>query len=108
MFSFALSLCALHGMVGPFFRSEMELGNWLPIHLSRIIPVVSHMFFADDLVVFCKAQLDQTRLLDIILSQFCEISGHKIGVRKSNIFFSKNTRDDVRNQISQLFRFQEV
>ncbi|MBA0664477.1 hypothetical protein Goklo_004466 [Gossypium klotzschianum] len=94
--------------LGHFIRFEMEVGNWVPIRLSRTGPAVSHLFFADDLVIFCKAQLDQAILLDSIISQFYEISGHKISVRKSNIFFSKNIGVNVRNQISQLFRFQEV
>ncbi|KAA3474043.1 Retrovirus-related Pol polyprotein LINE-1 [Gossypium australe] len=93
--------------LGHFIRTKIETGNWVPICLSRTDPPVSHLFFADDLVIFYKAQLDQARLLDIILTQFCEVSGHRISVRKSNIFFW-NTETDVRNQISQLFRFQEV
>lgn len=47
-------------------------------------------------------------MLDSIFSQFCEISGHKITVGKSNIFFSKTTAENVRNQINQIFGFQEV
>ncbi|KAG8490157.1 hypothetical protein CXB51_015895 [Gossypium anomalum] len=86
--------------LGHFIRTEIETKNWAPIRLSRIGPSGSYLFFANDLVIFCKAQLDQARLLDNTLTQFCEISGHKISVRKSNIFFSKNTEADVRNQIN--------
>ncbi|KAH1045831.1 hypothetical protein J1N35_036615 [Gossypium stocksii] len=35
-------------------------------------------------------------------------AGHRISVRKSNIYFSKSTDGGVRNQISQMFGFQEV
>ncbi|KAK5811558.1 hypothetical protein PVK06_026904 [Gossypium arboreum] len=61
-----------------------------------------------DLVIFGKSNLGQARLLDSIFSQFCEISGHKITIGKSNIFFSKTTAENVRNQINQIFGFQEV
>ncbi|XP_012487975.1 uncharacterized protein LOC105801186 [Gossypium raimondii] len=94
--------------LGHFIQTEIDSGKWDPIHLSRTGPSVSHLFFADDLVIFCKAQLDQAHLLDSILTQFCEISGHQISVRKSNIFFSKDTEANVRIQINQLFGFQEV
>jgi len=80
-----------------FIRTEIGSEKWTPIHLSCTGPSVSHLFFADDLVIFCKAQLDQARLLDSILTQFCKILGHQISVRKSNIFFSKDTDADVRN-----------
>ncbi|KAA3486878.1 LINE-1 reverse transcriptase isogeny [Gossypium australe] len=82
--------------LGHFIHSGIEVGTWDPIRLSRSGPPISHLFFADDLVIFCKAQIEQARLLESILSLFCEISGHKISVRKSNIFFSKNTEADNR------------
>ncbi|KAK5770770.1 hypothetical protein PVK06_046923 [Gossypium arboreum] len=79
---------------GHIIRTEMEVGNWDPIRLSQNGPLISHLFFVDDLVIFGKAHLVQARLLDSILNQFCEISGHRISVRKSNIFFSKITPGD--------------
>ncbi|KAA3472023.1 reverse transcriptase [Gossypium australe] len=94
--------------LGQFIHTEIESGIWDPISLSRSGPPISHLFFADDLVIFCKAKIDQARSLEHILSLFCGISGHKISARKSQIFFSKNTETDTRNQISQLFGFQEV
>ncbi|KAH1098440.1 hypothetical protein J1N35_015361 [Gossypium stocksii] len=93
---------------GFIIRKEMELGNWDPIRLSRRGPAISHLFFVDNLVIFCKANRTQAQRLDFILKQFCEFSGHKISIRKSNIFFSKTTSGDVRNQIIQMFGFQEV
>ncbi|KAG8490243.1 hypothetical protein CXB51_015601 [Gossypium anomalum] len=94
--------------LGHIIQKEMEIGNWDFIRLSHNGPVISHLFFADDLVIFGTTNLDQARLLDSILNQFYEISGHKISVGKSNIFFSKSTPEDVRNQINQIFSFQEV
>ncbi|KAA3484791.1 Retrovirus-related Pol polyprotein LINE-1 [Gossypium australe] len=90
--------------LGHFIRTKIETRKWDSIQLSCTDPSISHLFFADYLVIFCKAQFDQSRLLESILTQFCEVSGHRISVRKNNIFFSKNTEADVRNQISQLFR----
>ncbi|KAA3474645.1 reverse transcriptase [Gossypium australe] len=94
--------------LGHFIHFEIETGSWDPIRLSRSGPPISHLFFADDLVIFCKAQIDQAHLLESILSLFCGISGHKISARKSNIYFSKSTEANTRNQISQLLGFQEV
>lgn len=62
----------------------------------------------DDLVIFGKAHIAQARLLDSILNQFCKTSGHRVSGGKSNIFFSKITPREVRNQIVQIFGFQEV
>ncbi|XP_017604120.1 uncharacterized protein LOC108450865 [Gossypium arboreum] len=43
-------------------HTEMEVGNWDPIRLSRAGPEISHLFFADDLVIFCKAQKEIAKL----------------------------------------------
>ncbi|KAA3482563.1 LINE-type retrotransposon LIb DNA [Gossypium australe] len=94
--------------LGHHIHSKMKVGTWDPIRLSRSGPSISHLFFADDLVIFYKAHIDQARLLDNILSRFSKISGHKISARKSSIFFSKNTGNDTRNQISQPMGFKEV
>lgn len=37
-------------------HAKIDIGKWNPIHLSSSSPTLSH-FFADDLVIFCKAKL---------------------------------------------------
>ncbi|KAH1090414.1 hypothetical protein J1N35_017671 [Gossypium stocksii] len=85
------------------------LFDMAPLKAPRSDGFHAHFFQSQwDIIGNDVFQLDQTRLLDNILTQFCEISGHKISVRKNNIFFSKNTEVDVCIQFSQLFEFQEV
>ncbi|MBA0798024.1 hypothetical protein Gohar_008661, partial [Gossypium harknessii] len=86
----------------------IEKGKWSLIHISRWGPNVSHFFFADDLVIFCKVELEQARLLQSILNHFCDFSGHKISTKKSNIFFSKGTNHGLADHISHLLSFHEV
>ncbi|KAA3472337.1 Retrovirus-related Pol polyprotein LINE-1 [Gossypium australe] len=64
--------------LGHFIHSRMEASTWDPIRLSRSGPSVSHLFFADDLVIFCKVEIDQARLLESVITLFCQIFGHKI------------------------------
>ncbi|KAA3488944.1 Retrovirus-related Pol polyprotein LINE-1 [Gossypium australe] len=66
--------------LGHLIISEMSAGRWRPIRLSRSGPALSHMFFADDLVIFSRAEMDQALLLKKILRRFCDFSGHKIKV----------------------------
>ncbi|KAA3470370.1 Retrovirus-related Pol polyprotein LINE-1 [Gossypium australe] len=72
--------------------------KWRPIHLSKVGSTISHLFFTNDLVIFCKN----------ILNHFCKFSRHTINTQKSNIYFYKGIEDDTRNRITQMFGFQEV
>ncbi|KAA3471573.1 LINE-1 reverse transcriptase isogeny [Gossypium australe] len=94
--------------LGNYFRHEMRTGRWHPIRLSRSGPDISHLFFADDLVIFGKAEMGQAQVLKDILRRFCELSGHRISSRKSNMFFSKGVDTIVQDQISQFFGFHKV
>lgn len=75
--------------LGHLISSEISIGRWHPIQLFRSEPSLSHFFFADDLVIFCKAEMNQAIVLKEILNQFCTFFGHKISARKSNMFFAK-------------------
>ncbi|KAA3460810.1 LINE-type retrotransposon LIb DNA, Insertion at the S11 site-like protein [Gossypium australe] len=41
--------------LGHFIRSDIDIGRWKPIQLSITGLLISHLFFADNLVIFCKA-----------------------------------------------------
>ena len=48
---------------------------WDPIHIFRYGAKLSHLIFADDLVLLTKASLDHIRLIKGILDLFCDSSG---------------------------------
>ncbi|KAK5785254.1 hypothetical protein PVK06_039821 [Gossypium arboreum] len=60
-----------------FYRS-IPAREWSPIRLSCTGPSLLHLFFADDLVIFKRADLLHSGLLKNFLSNFCETSGHKV------------------------------
>ncbi|KAA3485757.1 reverse transcriptase [Gossypium australe] len=94
--------------LGNLIRHEMRKGRWNPIRLSRSGPDLSHLFFADDLVIFGKADMGQAHVLKDVLQCFCALSGHRVSPRKSNMFFSKGVDIRLQDQISQFFGFQKV
>ncbi|XP_041015991.1 uncharacterized protein LOC121258495 [Juglans microcarpa x Juglans regia] len=60
---------------------------------------VNHLFFSDDSLVFCKAQLQEWNRLHNIISLYESTSGQRLNLEKSSIFFSKNTRQEIQNSI---------
>ena len=47
--------------------------------------VISHLLYADDTLIFCKAKKDQLKYLSWILMWFEALSGLKINLNKSEI-----------------------
>lgn len=63
---------------------------WDPITASRWGIAFSHLFFADDLMLFAKADRKNCMAMRDALDTFCALSGQKINKEKSQVFFSPN------------------
>ncbi|CAN1147309.1 Putative ribonuclease H protein At1g65750 [Linum perenne] len=75
-------------------------GSWLPISLSPGGPELSHLFYANDLILFGAGSIDQAKVITKCLDRFCASSGQAVSKEKSIIFCSKNTDRRVCREIS--------
>ena len=57
-------------------------------------PIVAHLLFVDDSMIYCKASEQESRELCEILHKYEEAASQKINIKKSLVFFSKNTDPD--------------
>ena len=73
-----------------YINQLVESGQWLPMHLFRGGPRLSHLLFADDVMLFCEAKNSQVHLVMKALNDFCEGSGLKVNVEKFKAMCSKN------------------
>lgn len=77
---------------------------WSPIRVSRSGPQLSHLFFADDLLLFEKTSISQARVMEHLLAQFCGFSGQRVNRNKSRIWFSPNTPTYLHHSICSEFK----
>lgn len=77
------------------------------MHMARHCPVVSHIFFADDSLLFFEASNQNASHILAILNAYSEASGQLINFNKSSIKFSPNT-PVVKESISHLFGFEDM
>lgn len=66
---------------------------------SRSGPAISHLFFADDSLVFCKATLEEAKNLSHILDIYKQASGQEVNFSKSAVTFGKGTPHQLQQQI---------
>nr|XP_027081023.1 uncharacterized protein LOC113703745 [Coffea arabica] len=77
--------------------------------ISRSGPAISHLFFADDSLIFCKADTSQAEEVLRILEKYGKGSGQMINMDKSSVFFSKNvTQEDQEEICSRLGNIRRV
>ena len=63
---------------------------------------LSHLLFADDSFIFCQATMEECQRLLAILEQYVAASGQAINRQKTTLFFSRNTRTDVKQNIRNM------
>ena len=73
------------------------------VSICRGGPRVSHLFFADDGIIFCKALISDCTTLHQCLEIYERASGQKINSFKTALFFIHNTSNDLRVTIANLF-----
>lgn len=60
------------------------------IRVCRGAPVVSHLFFADDSIIFANASVQECSNIANIISTYERASGQRVNYDKTQISFSKN------------------
>ena len=82
-----------------------------PIHGVKVCkraPQVSHLFFADDSVLFVRATTSECERVIDIIRRYEEASGQRINSEKSEVVFSRNEGADLRQNLLTLLQMKEV
>ena len=72
------------------------------ISICRNYPTVTHLFFTDDSIQYCKASGQESRELQRILQKYEETLGQKINTDKSSVLFSQNTKEEKREEVKDI------
>lgn len=80
---------------------------WDLIKICTTGPNLSHLFFANDLTFFVKANMKNCNIIVSTLLQFRELSGQKVNFGKSRVIFSKNYQRQIRDQYMKALNIEE-
>ena len=89
-------------------KSVVTNGVMEGIAVCRGGPKLSHLFFADDSLIFCKASLADCDALQRILKVYEQASGQQLNRAKTSLFFSSNTPSGIQEEIKQRFGAQVI
>jgi len=67
---------------------QVDACYWKPMRAGRYGPQISHLVFADDLLLFAEASIEQAHCVLHCLDMFCQASGQQINYQKTQVFFS--------------------
>ena len=99
-------LCSeeLNGLINNAVREGKIQGY----SLCRNGPKISHLFFADDSVLFYRARLEDVTTIQSILEVYESASGQQINKEKTPLFFGKTVTDVAKDSIKELLGVPEI
>jgi len=71
-------------------------------------PVISHLLFTDDTMIFCKACVGQAQSLKDILQMYESVAGQTVNYVKTEVIFSNGVPIERRSQIALCLDIREV
>jgi len=76
-------------------------GKWKPFSFGIYDNVqVSFLFFVDDLILVAEPSIDQARKINDILNVLYHVSGQRVNLNKSFVFFSKKVNSVTTSKIN--------
>ena len=93
-------LCAegLHSLLQRAKNTEDIHG----VSISRSGPKLTHLFFADDSLLFCKATTNEIKCIQNILTEYELASGQQVNRQKTTLFFSNSTPRHIKDSIQAM------
>ncbi|XP_057770241.1 uncharacterized protein LOC130990060 [Salvia miltiorrhiza] len=76
-----------------------------PMSFSRARNFPTHLLYADDILIFCKASLKNARKIKEILDYYGRLSGQVCSVEKSHVFFGSGVAAVMRCNINRELGF---
>ncbi|KAI0493888.1 hypothetical protein KFK09_024014 [Dendrobium nobile] len=89
-------------------NSLEQRGKNLGIRISPRGPRMTHLLYADDVLILSHVSITLAKALKNIVKDFCKWIGQRVNVSKSQILFGKVVNYPMRKKITRVLGFKEV
>ncbi|XP_057811426.1 uncharacterized protein LOC131025643 [Salvia miltiorrhiza] len=87
------------------FLNCVHSRHLVPMDFSRGSHFPTHLLYADDILIFCKASVRNAKKIKEILNLYGELSGQVCNPLKSHVYFSSKVATPLRNNIKRELGF---
>ncbi|XP_074304741.1 uncharacterized protein LOC141639533 [Silene latifolia] len=95
-------------VLSSLIRRKVEVTVLHGIQIAPQAPIICHLFFADDSIIFVKANENQAREVLNILTSYEEASGQLVSKEKTTVSFSRGTRTRRKELVAVVLGVQVV
>jgi hypothetical protein len=88
-------------------QSDISAGGISPIKICRRAPGISHLIFADDTLLFFKAEGGQAERVKHVIDTFAKATSQLINESKCSILFSPLCSDEAKRGINSIINVQK-
>lgn len=84
-------------------KNAVSMEKMEGVFICRGGPSISHLFFVDDSIIFCKATTEECDALKQVLNTYEQAWGQQLNQAKTLLFFSPNTAECIQEEIKSRF-----
>lgn len=85
---------------------KVQMGHMQELKICRAAPGISHLLFADDTLLFFKANSDQAGHVKDVLETYSRCTGQSINPAKCSIMFNEKGQQTVHDEVKQILGVQ--
>ncbi|KAM0834186.1 hypothetical protein ACQ4PT_063778 [Festuca glaucescens] len=88
-------------------RAEVEAGGITPVKVCRNAPGISHLLFADDTLLFFRAEEGEASRVRQVIENYAASTGQLVNDSKCSIQFSKRCPMELQLRVSEVLNIQK-